>query len=792
MKLSKIILPISIFFFCVTAFAQTQLPSELKVGTPKYISSPDNKWAKSDDSWQEHVMRKIKKGDFGSAQQTVWTAYSDREGNRTYTTPGGAASNAAQYKTLDFMKKVYIAEIKNGYALIFEDDYIVTYPLINSTAKSLGWISVDNLLLWEKCPQNQNNIYQKALVVGDPKKSNNIKQNPPFIKAPSNTGNSDFKAKNLDILFIMKKVGDFYLLSKEISIKSKPYEVYGWLNDVYITFWDQRLCIEPTSNSANVAYYKNLNLFPSVYEKEFGASSFHSQNATGTPFWKYNKLSTDRMSPYVMRSPLLSNYGNDIYKVATYASLKAEGENLMGDMIEDIEQGRESEKTVNVIFVIAATSSMKNYYASVANALDDVMRRSWDINKVKAGVVLYRTAADVEREIDYQKCGDIYSAIKFINDKKTDLNSKGKNSYASLYKGLMTALDAKKMAYQSTQSNFIILIGDAGNEAQADAVVTISQKMKENRINFLAFQVNNVDDNKAYKDFAFQVGEIADRTANLRTPTINGQKDFTFGLRNNRLYLTERKNKEKSNINTLIFSGYKYANVGKPESIEGLKELLTTNVAEYINRVEDKIEFVSKSESGVILDEVALREILMDYGWNNENINLYIEDLKKGGVTKLMGFAPVKIKGAGDKQIFDFMLFFQQDELDNLVKELKKLQSNSNISNRKAFQDAIITMGQAILGQMTKEDIFVMGIDQLVSQIYGVPIEMKSCGVKIEDIISTDKVSNNQLQDIIDQFNAKLNNLERIKNSSTYAGKFKTNGITYIWVPLSEMPGYCQ
>ena len=792
MKLSKLTLSIGMFIFCATVFAQTPtLPTELKVGTPQYIYSPDNKWAKSYDLWQDFVMAKIKNDEFGPTTQTVWTAYSDREGNRTYTTPGGATSSASQYKTLGFMNKVYIAEVRNGYAHVFEDDYTVVYPKINPTAKSLGWISVDNLLLWDKCPLNQNNIYQKALVVGDPKKSTNIKQNPPFIKAPSEVGGSDFKAKNLDILFIMKKAGDFYLLSKEMSIKSKPYEVYGWLNDVYITFWDQRLCIEPTSNRDNVDFYKSHNLFPSVYKEEFGASSFYTQNTTGTPFWKYGKMSTERMNSYVMRSPLLSAYGNEIYKVATYASLKAEGENLMGDIIEDVEQGKESEKTVNVIFVIAATASMKKHYTSVAIALDDVMRRSWDVNNVKAGVVLYRSSADGENEIEYLKCGNMSSAMRFIDDHTGDLYSKGPTAYASLYKGLETALDTKKMAYQSAQSNFIILIGDTGNEAKADATMTISQKMKDNRINFLAFQVNNIDGYKAYSDFALQVLEIADQTANLRTPTVNGQKDVEFKLQKNRLYLTERRNKERADINTLIFSGYQLADAGKTESIVGLKDLLTTNVVEYINRVEEKIEFVAKSESGVMVDEVALREILIDYGWNTANINSYFEDLRKGGVTKLIGFAPMKIKSAGDKQIFDFMLFFSYDELDNLVKELKKLQS-SNISNRKAFQDAVITMGQAILGQMTKEDIQEMSIDQMVNQIYGVPIQMKACGVNIEDIIDLYKVSDNQLLDIINQFNTKLDALERIKNSSTYAGKFKTNGITYIWVPLSDMPGYCR
>ena len=791
MKFSKLTLFIGIFFSMCNIFAQKpMLPLELKVGTPRYISSPDNKWIKSHESWQEYVMYQIKNNNFGNFTQTVWTAYSDRESNRTYTAPGGATSSAAEYKKLGFMQKVYIAEIKNGYAHIFEDDYTPVYPKINQTAKSLGWISVDNLLLWEKCPMNENNIFQKALVVGDPAKSTNLKQNPPFIKAPSKLGTSEFTAKSLDILFIMKKIGDYYLLSKEMNIRSRAHEVYGWLSNEYITFWDQRLCIEPTSISENVNYYKNNNYYPSIYKEVSGANSFHQENATGKPFWKYVQLSTERRSARVMRSPILSKYSNDVYKVAAYESLSGESENLMGDMIDNIEQAKEAGKTVNVIFVIAATSTMKNYYQPVAHALEDVMNRSFDINKVKAGVVLYKTPTDGDEEIQYQKCGDIRTAINFIN--KATAYSKGKTDYASVYKGLETALDTRKMSYQSEHSNFIILIGDAANEQKADAVHTISQKMKENRINFLAFQVNNVSGNKAYDYFALNVGDIVQKTADLRTPKIDGKKDYEFKRQKNRMYLTERVNKDRSDINTLIFSGYLYADAGKSENIEGLKKLLIENVAEYIKSVEDRIVFVSKSESGVVVDEVALREILMDLDWKTADINTYIEELKKGGVTKLTGYAPIKVKSAGNKQIFDFMLFFTIDELENLVSSLKQL-NRSNTNDRKAYQDALITMGMAILGQMTKEDILEMSMEDMVNQIYGVPIELKSCGeVKIMDIITPDRVSDRKLQEIKEQFNVKLDDLERIKNNSKYSGRFITNGVTYLWVPLSAMPGYCQ
>lgn len=58
------------------------------------------------------------------------------------------------------------------------------------------------------------------------------------------------------------------------------------------------------------------------------------------------------------------------------------------------------------------------------------------------------------------------------------------------------------------------------------------------------------------------------------------------------------------------------------------------------------------------------------------------------------------------------------------------------------------------------------------------------------DIIDRRKISDAQLQDYINDFNTKRRGLENIANNS-YNGKFKSNEIVYLWIPLTNMPGYC-
>ena len=781
----------TIFVICISLLSflgrtQTSLPPTFKAQTPEYIIESNNSWSKNYTSYQEYALSRVKKGDLGSPKnKTAWIAYSDRDNNNTTSTPGGS-----NYSSLSFMEKVYIAEVKNDYALVFTDNYINNYPTINLTAISKGWISIDNLLLWPKCPQNKNLIFQKGLVVGDPSKSNSLVQNPPYVTEPSSSGSNNGNAYRLEILFIMKTVDKggktFYLLSKEMTVKNRTSEVRGWLSEDYITLWDQRLCLEPTTASQNFDFYKNLGLFPAIYQLSKEAKNLYLTKQQGRPFWIYKEFSKERMNAYTMRPPILSKDDDHIYRVASIASIDAgqkKQEQKPKDE-EDLEQWKALQRNINIILVIDATSSMKNYYSPVANALQNIMRQDWEGKSINVGVVLYRNTADGSREIEYQKVErDINLAINFIESNKDDVSSVGTMHFESLYKGLETALDKQKMGYESNHSNFMIVIGDAGNLNNGSATV-IANKMANNRINLLAFQVNHLG-NEAYDDFATEMGDIIKKTVQDR-----GADDVEFKLQSNRLYIVTRKN---SKIPSLIYGGYKFANPGKSESTDVLKNNIISNVKDFVSLVEDKISSLSKAQSGGLdgdnsAEEVRLREILEEFGWENSRITNYINDLKTGGVTKLIGLAPVRVKGT-DKSLFDYVLFFSSDELANIIKELKKLEK-SNISNRKAYQDALVAMGQAFLGQMTRDDIEGMSIDQLISQIYGVPVQISNCGVKIIEIPDKSKVSDSELKDYISVFNIKRSGLENIYNNA-YLGKFKSNGLTYIWIPLSDMPGYC-
>jgi hypothetical protein len=792
----KIILSVSVCLLtCGIAIAQ-KLPGKCKVSLPEYIANtnkaqPD--WTQS-QKWQDWAVDKIKNNDFGKTNTMVWKVYSDRANNKTYTEP---TASSAVHSTLAFMDQLNVAEIKDGFALVYKSFYA---GLTIKEGLCFGWIPVDNLLLWEECPRSHSKIYQKALVVHDPAKHNSIaEKNPPFFLEPNKKAgvNPSQTAKDLEIYFVMKtaKVGDakYYLLSRGMLIGSSLQTVYGWMPEEYITEWNQRLLVEPTHASKTVEYYKSKNVYPTIFHEMDDARQLWTNEVTQNPLWLYRDFSAKRMHEYAMRNPILTKgeVGDGIYHVASISSLSSQ--KIDPELQKKIELLKQAKDNINVIFVIDATSSMKTYFQSVANALTTIMKGDFKY-QMKTGVVLYKDYNDPDN-IAYKKVsGKIDEISAFVALNQEAIGSSGaSDDYDAMFLGLETALDTRKMGYESAQTNFIILIGNAGNRRTdpngvkwQNNVTKLAQKMFDNRINFLAYQVNHAG-SAAYDDFAIQIGKLQKELANKVEDRIKSG-ELEYKLQTNRLYVLSRKG---SSDELPVYDSYQYASSGQSETMAGLQKIIVGNISDFqefvfkqLTVLESNNANASTGQQGYLVEE-KLKEILKLYDWNETDINKYIAYLKDGGATKFIGYAPVQTKKSQDK-LFDYVLFFSQNELEELIQQLNAINSSNVISDAKAFQDAIVKMGQAMLGQFHEDEIRNMDMDKLLGQIYGIPVPLNLCGLDIKKIPNMEK---DDLKDYITAFRNKLDRLKRINSDSNYDGRFQRNHITYYWIPMEDMPG---
>ena len=146
------------FFSLANAFAAPTLPDKCIVFYPDVLlSSPILK--------ETDMKAFMKTPDFGQRREPkdrrFWIVYSDRDDNPTYAMPDGAT----RYKSLTMNERLRIAQIKNGYALVYvEPQADIAYPKISQYAECKGWVPMKNLLLWHSCPADDAGIYYKALL----------------------------------------------------------------------------------------------------------------------------------------------------------------------------------------------------------------------------------------------------------------------------------------------------------------------------------------------------------------------------------------------------------------------------------------------------------------------------------------------------------------------------------------------------------------------------------------------------------------------------------------------------
>lgn len=767
--------------------AEAQLTS-LKVYYPEYLSAPTGtpEGKNRNQSWQDWCLLKIQKGDFGKpANKLAWSAFSDRNNNVTFSSP----SSKTPKSNLSFGEKVYIAEFQHNMAHVFSTEKAPSYPDIPTDAIDKGWVNINNLLLWQLCPQNSNQIYQKGLVVQDVSKTKNSITEPPFLTNPDDNGDvTGSKARNLDILFVMKtaKVSGkkYYLLSKEYKC-DKSYQLLGWLSEDYLTEWNHRLCLEPTSSNAAVNFYERRNLYPITFFDSVSANNFYDRQVINNKFATYD-ITTKYLDSYNMRLPILrctQNNENIFYSAIIQESINN------GNNKRQIEELKVLQQHINIIFVIDHTSSMKKYFSAVSQSVLDLINRDYNSHiansDLKVGIVLYKDYNDAKTTNVCELNSDLTKAAKFLDDAKDKASSSDKDYEEAMFEGLRVALDAERMGYDKKHSNFIILLGDAGDHSShngikwQDAADDIARRMNTNNINFLGYQVKN-DGSDAGTAWGLQVARIQSSFAAYFNQT--AKTNYKYCATNNNWWEFRKAPNERQYIR---LATYKFVEKGTTLSDKGLKSLVSDNIDNFIRDVDARINMIDNQDNNlttknVQITEEDLRAMFRLLGWSDDAINRH---LSKERADKFLAYVPSKIEGTNFK-LFDYVLFFSQDELDRIYRELNKINRPDIVSKKTAFQDAVISMGVSILGE-DASTIQGMDMNELLSRIYGVPIKI-STTFKIIDI---PYMKDSVLTEYIKDFNIKLEKLKSIKDSASPC-RFISNNISYYWYPFKDVPGF--
>jgi hypothetical protein len=804
--MKKIIISFVSILVCVVCFGQTlsEVPKKCVAFKPDVLytsllkSSDANNLAKSSDFGQTTSSRKNKER---------WVVYSDRDNNITYTAP----KSSTKYSALRFNEQVCIALIRNGWALVYTEPKMgEIYPKISKDATFRGWVPMSKLLLWDSCPVNDKNIYNKAMIcanIDQNVKNGNLGK---LFKNPTNTSNYTALSTNFVYYFEMKREDKMVLLAKENSLNGTSSQVlFGWVDENSFVAWNQRTCLEPTWEIEDVEYFIENNVTVPIY-----ADANRSSKAASVGYEKKIAENYDpylyRMDGNILRYPILDKNTSTLWNCSTFSSpgtsggtinqgtTTAKGTNIITQVTDEM-------KNIKIAIVIDGTRSMERYYAPVKEAIKqvtDYFDKAQQV-KVKVGVVIYRDYAD----------GDFATEIFPMTDPKNPqlakwLDSGGKGGVKSspkdktfeeaMFLGINTAID--KFNFNPKESNFMFVIGDCGNDPNDTRVTreTIINKLVAKNINLVGFQVRNYSESPAFGFFNAQLQYIMKESLTKRYAAYPSMKNKRIVPQKvNDGYNFEPDNTSGS---TFFYASHRYVQKGDMPA-DKLQDLMTnaftyvqSTVAQSATIIINAGDVVQKHEEEVKNNfgkgESGGTATTMEYDFLVQRLGKeYVESLKKLNTTvSFRGFTPKA--DDSDRDYYKTVIFISQEEFNTLMIRLKDLytvaQAKSN--DRAPYVTAMKALIQGMIPGITDEEMQKMDINEVMKLISGVNVQTTTMKKRtLAEVASTAAVKPAEYLSILNDFKIKYQRLQSIKsNPYKYVRKF--NGATYYWIPTEDLP----
>lgn len=467
--------------------------------------------------------------------------YSDRDDNPAYgSAMGGTIVNRAK-----FLQPFFVIEQTGEYLRLvpYSNDLYSSYrssgknKTLPPNAKSFGWIPRSKLLLWQNCLVDENNnISQKALsVINDVNVLNDLGR---YLNQESSTlkifSSPDCDPATLNLkqirlaqfMFIYKTDQSSYLVgvSPHFYTSDVDDKVFGWVSKNVIKTWSDRVCYEPNWNSTAVAERKADEVKASLFGTPEEAIRYYSGDKSNSkPYWDNDPLSSNRADPYEKRFPLL---GKDPITGIVETGLITDIIDRSGDTILNKSQQNQmarataenvikEKRNINIVFVVDADPSMKEFSIPVMDAIDRSIRwidnEQFGYNNYNFGAVIYYPKGDNgDEKTDVRDLTNGQDVNRFIREKLNATTGDVGSYNRSLYKGVEDAL--RMFGDRNSQTNYIVLIGSAGDEKDLATEKKLIGMMSKTITGFIGFQTVKAD-NPAFQNFTNELSTLMRETS---------------------------------------------------------------------------------------------------------------------------------------------------------------------------------------------------------------------------------------------------------------------------------------
>ena len=804
MKRGLVIIALGLLAVSTIMYGQTALPDKVNVFKPSVIDG---------DVIKENNVASILSAPYGQDEgrrsgQSYWVVFSDRTGNVTYTSPDGKT----QYSKLKWGERLYIAEIRNGYAHVFYEP-MNNYPKISTYAESRGWIPLTRLLLWDKVLSDRIGISHKAVICADLDKAGNVHMEAgrKLYSTPDGKEGADLHT-DMHFYYILKRSGSRILLGLNATINSGA-DLFGWVDESSVVLWDYRTCLEPTWEPDDVKYFASNHaawqVFPTKENMKSGAAN---QNVFTTNVRKFSESRYNgrymyrTMPAHELRYPILDDSTDKIWHCTTFGTLgKGKGGTAVNrTAVEDAKRiGSENvaqRKIVNLVIAIDGTSSMKPYFKSVQQALNEVDKFFTDDDKINVGVVIYRDKEDGKYVTEcFPSTGGFteprnQNLRTWLNDGgKYTIKSVARDKRESLYYGINTAIDqffpsAKNM---QLQSNILLVIGDCGDNGKFNiSRQSLVDKLVAQNITLMGFQVTNRDDDD-YACFNEQLTylmrwSVQKRYDNVASTPQSIKPQVRADGRG-----VDMKNTESAV--DFILGKHRY-NPVKNKDME--VNVLTQSIEEVLSEWKESVNYVTIQATQLIdfgtqesfgEDDIYANQLNKDFVIKALGGNKALADVlaKQNALLSFKGYAYRKKDG---RDLFKVVVFFPAGELRDLVRRLDKVEKAAQSDNpdRRPYYEAMMVLAKMTLAQ---DRVSTASYYEILAKAFGIANYTPKSGYTLEDILDPNVVSNQEYHVIVNEMESSIKRLKEVTYSNypfllTYSG----NNDKYYWLPSEYLP----
>ena len=474
----------------------------------------------------------------------LWIVFSDRPQNALYTDKNCKTSSG---KKLDFMQPMYvIEENETAIRVVTLDDADLRGALKSGSIANAAWVLKDNMLLWRTClktrdvklPEFKDGIFNKKAMVLNIISSNQKEIRVPEFYAHPRCSHSDSinSALVYQINYVYKETPTAYLLADVPAIADINHDlnkVKGWVLKSQTTAWNHRLAFEVNWDKNAVDERKAKGKKATITADNNSGSSIFQEKSS-----YYNKRDIGEVD----RFPVL-DVVNGSTKVGVIGDLRSEnGKTLSSEEFANIKHVIDSMsgalRNVNIIFVVDATSSMIPYSKAIQDAITRSMRELINSqNQFRFGLMLYRDVSEGDKNL-LNSTRDLSSNYNGINSLLSrfmvpTFNRCNPDPEEAVFYAMKSAIE--RFDPPAGESNFLVLIGDAGNHNRTvykdcngnehkdytnvpeDDLVKL---MVNKNINLFAYQLHHqvsLDSKPAYDAFRTQIESIMTKLAKKRS-----------------------------------------------------------------------------------------------------------------------------------------------------------------------------------------------------------------------------------------------------------------------------------